>query len=269
MIRAVVRALGAGPAMAMADGLLGVLGAILAGSLLAVAVAVALSPLASIGPVRPLYPDIGVAFDWTVLGLGLLVFVVLLTAAALVTAYRVAPHRLAQRAASAGREAAWSRAAASAGLSPSAVLGIRSALGGRSGRDAAPVRSALLGAVVAITVIVTSLTFASSLNALVSQPALYGWNWNYALLAGFSAAENLPAAETATQLDHDPDVAGASQAAASQATALASLDHITAVLNRPSDPDTPIGGVVERVTTGRDRQLPEPSARPPPSLPPS
>ena len=55
--------------------------------------------------------------------------------------------------------------------------------------------------------IVTSLTFASSLNALVSQPPLYGWNWDYALLAGFSAAENLPAAETAALLDHDPDVA--------------------------------------------------------------
>ena len=68
-------------------------------------------------------------------------------------------------------------------------------------------RSALLGAVVAITVIVTSLTFASSLNALVSRPPLYGWNWDYALLAGFSAAENLPAAETTALLDHDPDVA--------------------------------------------------------------
>ena len=68
-------------------------------------------------------------------------------------------------------------------------------------------RSALLGAVVAITVIVTSLTFASSLNALVSQPPLYGWNWDYALPAGFSAAENLPAAETTALLDHDPDVA--------------------------------------------------------------
>ena len=144
---AIVRALGAGPTMAMADGLLGVLGAVLAGSLLAVAVAVALSPLAPIGPVRPVYPDIGVAFDWTVLGFGLLVFVVLLTAAALLIAYRVAPHRLARRAAFPDREAVWSRAAASAGLSPSAVLGIRSALGARSGRDAAPVRSALLGAV--------------------------------------------------------------------------------------------------------------------------
>ena len=203
---AIVRALGAGPAMAMADGLVGVVGSIVLGSLLAVAVAAALSPLAPIGPVRSVYPDIGVAFDWAVLGFGLLVFVVLLTAAALFVACRAAPYRLAHRAALPDRDSVW-KAAATAGLPPSAVLGIRSALGSPAGRDAAPVRSALLGAVVAVTVIVTSLTFASSLNALVSQPTLYGWNWGYALLAGFSAAENLPAGQTAALLDHDPDVA--------------------------------------------------------------
>jgi hypothetical protein len=202
----VVRALGAGPAMAVADGLVGVVGSIVLGSLLAVAVAVALSPLAPIGPARPVYPDIGMAFDWTVLGFGLLAFVVLLTTAAVLVAYRVAPHRLAHRTAVPDRDSVW-KAAATAGLPPSAVLGIRSALGSRSARDTAPVRSALLGAVVAVIVIVTSLTFASSLNALVSQPPLYGWNWDYALLAGFSAAENLPAAQTAALLDHDPDVA--------------------------------------------------------------
>ena len=203
---ATVRALGAGPAMAMADGLTGVVGAIAAGSLLAVGVALGLSPLAPIGPVRPVYPDSGVNFDWTVLGLGFLLFVVALTATALLVAYRVAPHRMAQRPDIPTRDPGWIRAAA-AGFPPSAVMGIRSAVGRRSGRDATPVRSALLGAVVAITVIVTSLTFASSLNALVSQPPLYGWNWDFALLAGFSAAENLPAAETAALLDHDPDVA--------------------------------------------------------------
>ena len=165
-----------------------------------------MSPLAPIGPVRPVYPDIGVAFDWTVLGFGFLLLVVVLTAAALFVAYRVAPHRAASHVLP-DHDAVWNQAAASAGLPPSAVLGIRAALGSRAGRDAAPVRSALLGAVLAVVVIVTSLTFASSLNALVSQPPLYGWNWDYALLAGFSAAENLPAAETAALLDHDPDVA--------------------------------------------------------------
>jgi hypothetical protein len=204
---AIVRALGAGPAMAMADGLLGVLGAIAAGSVLAVGVAVALSPLAPIGPVRPVYPDIGVSFDWTVLGFGFLLLVVALTLSALAVAYRVAPHRLVRGPARTARDPAWHRAAVTVGLPPSAVLGIRSALGSRSGRDAAPVRSALLGAVIAVTVIATSLTFASSLNDLVSQPRLYGWNWDYALLAGYSAAENLPAAETASLLNHDPNVA--------------------------------------------------------------
>ena len=69
-------------------------------------------------------------------------------------------------------------------------------------------RSALLGAVIAVVVVVVaSITFGSSLSFLVSRPALYGWNWDYALLAGFSAEENLPAAKTASLLDHDPLVA--------------------------------------------------------------
>ena len=204
---AIVRALGAGPGMAMADGLAGVIGAVVAGSLLAAAVAVALSPLAPFGPVRPVFPDLGVSFDWTVLGLGFVLFLVVLTGTALLVAYRLAPHRLAVRARLPERDPAWNRAAAAAGLPPSAVLGLRSALGSGSAQSAAPVRSALLGAVVAVVVIVTSVTFGASLNALVSQPSLYGWNWDYALLAGFSGAENLPAVQTSALLDHDPDVA--------------------------------------------------------------
>jgi ABC-type lipoprotein release transport system permease subunit len=204
---AIVRALGAGPGMAMADGLVGVIGAVVVGSLLATVVAVALSPLAPFGPVRPVFPDLGVSFDWTVLGLGFLLFLVVLSATALLAAYRLAPHRLAAKARLPERDPAWNRAAAATGLPPSAVLGLRSALGSGSARSAAPVRSALLGAVVAVVVIVTSVTFGASLSALVSQPSLYGWNWDYALLAGFSGAENLPAAETTALLDHDPSVA--------------------------------------------------------------
>jgi hypothetical protein len=73
-----LRALGADRAMTLGDGLGGMLGALFAGSLLAVAVAIGLSPLALLGPVRPVYPDPGVAFDWTVLGLGLLALIVVL-----------------------------------------------------------------------------------------------------------------------------------------------------------------------------------------------
>ena len=59
------------PVAAAGDGLIGILAAVILGSLLAVAVAVALSPLSPLGPVRPVYPDPGIAFDWTVLGAGL------------------------------------------------------------------------------------------------------------------------------------------------------------------------------------------------------
>jgi hypothetical protein len=204
----ILRALGADPVMTGADELVGTLGALIGGALLAVAVAVALSPLAPIGAVRPVYPDPGIAFDWTVLGLGFAFLVVVLGAIAVLLAYRAAPHRAAARlGAGVGRDSRLARSMAGAGLPPAAVSGIRSALVGGSGRDEAPVRSAVFGAVLAVVVIVTSVTFGASLDALVSRPALYGWNWNYALLAGFSGAEDLPAAQTASLLNHDRDIA--------------------------------------------------------------
>ncbi|MGA2304958.1 MAG: FtsX-like permease family protein [Acidimicrobiales bacterium] len=203
----VLRALGAGPLMTASDGLIGILVALAAGVVLAMAVAVGLSPLAPIGAVRPVYPDPGVAFDWTVLGCGAALLVVVLGATAVVMAYRVSPHRAASaRRGRVAPESRLARAATASGLSPAASTGIRSALGAGAGRDAAPVRSAVLGAVLAVVVVVASFTFGASLNSLVSQPKLYGWNWNYALLAGFSAAEDLPAAQTTALLQEDPDV---------------------------------------------------------------
>ena len=203
----VLRALGAGPVMTTADGLVGVLGAVVLGAVLAVVVAVGLSPLAPFGAVRPLYPDLGVAFDWTVLGLGFAVLVVVLGATSVLSAYQAAPHRgaLARRRRT-ERAPTLSRVAAASGLGPSATTGIRWAFGSGAGRDVAPVRSAILGSVLAVVVVAASIIFGASLTALVSHPPLYGWNWNHVLLSGFSGAEDLPAAQTAALLDHDPDV---------------------------------------------------------------
>ncbi len=204
-----IRALGAGPAMTAADGLIGILGAVVIGSFLALAVAVALSPLAPIGPVRPVYPTPGVAFDWAVLGFGVLVLVTVLGILAVGLAYRAAPHRVARlRRGQPGRASGVERAAISAGLPVSAVTGVSFALEPGSGRSAVPVRSAILGAVLAITVVTGAFTFGSSLDTLVSHPSLYGWNWNDMLLSGFSGDEDLPRHETTTLLDHDPYVSG-------------------------------------------------------------
>ncbi len=169
--------------------------------------AVGLSPLAPIGPVRPVYPERGVAFDWTVLGCGSVLLVVVLSSVALLMAVRESPQRVARRTGGTERSSKAADAAAAVGLPPAAVTGIRSAFGAGSRGDAAPVRSALLGSVLAVVVVVTSITFGASLNSLVSRPALYGWNWDYALLSGFSGAEDLPAAETADLLDHDRAIA--------------------------------------------------------------
>jgi hypothetical protein len=69
----VLRSLGADRSIVLGDSLLGILGAVVVGSLLALGVAVLLSPFSPIGPVRPVYPSPGVAFDVTVLGFGVLV----------------------------------------------------------------------------------------------------------------------------------------------------------------------------------------------------
>ena len=69
-----------------------------------------------------------------------------------------------------------------------------------------PVRSAILGAVLAVIVIVATVVFGSSLNSLVSHPSLYGWNWDDALIAGGGVGD-VPAAQSASLLDHDPQVA--------------------------------------------------------------
>jgi len=201
-----LRALGAGPTATVSDGLPGVLGAAVAGSLLAVGVAVVLSPVAPLGSVRAVYPDPGIAADWLVLGGGAGVLIVVLAAVAMVLACRRAPHRAAvrrQRHPAQGSGVA--RIAREAGLPPSAVEGIRLALDPGAGRNAVPVRSAILGAAMAMIVMLATVTFGSSLATLVSHPALYGWNWTYALASG--TPTYIPRSRAAALLDHDPAVA--------------------------------------------------------------
>ncbi len=206
--RSTLRALGAGPAMTVEDGLIGILGAVVVGSILAVGVAVALSPLAPFGPVRPVYPTPGVAFDWTVLGFGSLALVLVLGGLSVAMAYRAAPHRTAREQVVPDRGSVAAGAATAGGLPVSAVAGIRFALEPGRGRNTVPVRSAILGAVLAVIVVTGAFTFGSSLDTLVSRPALYGWNWNYMLVSGFSGDEDLPQHETTALLAHDHFVAG-------------------------------------------------------------
>ena len=146
---------------------------VLGGTVLAVAGALALSPLAPVGPVARFDPERGFRADWPILGPGaVLLAVLLLIMLAAVAARRVRPRPY--------RPPVSSRTiaglAAQAGLPAVAVVGTRNAVEPGAGSQAVPVRSALLGAVAAVTAVVTAVIFDASLAGLASHPARYGWN---------------------------------------------------------------------------------------------
>jgi len=199
----VLRSLGADRSMILLDALAGVIGSIVAGAIGAIVVAVGLSPLFPLGPVRPVYPDGGVSFDWAVLGFGALALIVLLGLAAGILAWRGAPHRAGAGFRDAARSSKAADAAAGLGMPVPAVTGIRFAL--EPGAEATPVRSAILGATLALLVVVATVVFGSSLNALVATPALYGWNWTYQLDAGGGVGD-LPGAPADQLLAADHQV---------------------------------------------------------------
>ena len=103
-----------------------------------------------------------------------------------------------------GDSAHGSRVAATAagwGMPVSAVVGLRFALEPGRGRTAVPVRSALLGSIIAVAVVTTTLTFGAGLHTLVNTPSLYGWNWNL----GLSSIYGVPP-PALHLLDSDPAV---------------------------------------------------------------
>jgi hypothetical protein len=174
---AVLRALGASRAQAaLAAGLPGLVSA-LGGTVLAVAGAIALSPLAPVGPVRRFDPSGGIAADPLVIGTGAAACCI-----ALLTLLTLLATRSASRRGGWGgpRPSVLARAAAAAGLPAVLVIGTRNAL--EPGRSV-PVRSALIGAIAAVTAVVSAVVFNASLAGLVSHPARYGWNWDTVIQA--------------------------------------------------------------------------------------
>jgi hypothetical protein len=169
----VLRAIGMSRAeTAAACGLGGAL-AIVTGMLVAVAGAVALSPLAPVGPVRQYDPARGAQFDVTVLLGGGAVVAVLLLAAAALSSWRA----VASAPRSVARVAPTRAMTASASVPPQVALGISGAFGAAEGRRMWAWAN-IVGSVAAVTAVVTAFVFGASLNGLVTHPPRYGWNWN-------------------------------------------------------------------------------------------
>jgi putative ABC transport system permease protein len=181
--------------------------AVVGSVILAVAGAIALSPLAPVGPIRQFDPDRGLQADALVLGGGSAVLIAALLAMLSLMAMRAVRHpgdRPATRASDVARFAA------AAGLPASAVVGSRNALEPGSRRQAAPVRASLIGSVAAVTAVMVAAVFGASLNGLITHPAQYGWNWSVLIQAEGGYGNWTPGA-LAKLIDGRPEVTGWSE----------------------------------------------------------
>jgi hypothetical protein len=153
------------------------------GAMLAAILAVLASPLSPIGLARQAEVDPGLSVDVPVLALGVVGVLVAVLARAGMAAWWVtqAGGSVSGRDRTPRRSSLVVERMARAGATPSAVTGIRLALEAGRGETAAPVRTAMVGVVVAVAAIAASLTFAASLDRLVRSPALQGWNWDVAV----------------------------------------------------------------------------------------
>jgi hypothetical protein len=182
--------------------------AVIASTAVAVAGAIALSPLAPIGEVRAYDPVRGVQVDGLVIGGGSALLLLLLGALLGWLAWRTV------RQAAELPPARPSAAVVSAvrfGLPVTAVTGIRYALERAAGRLRAPVRTSLAGSAAAVAAVVAALVFSASLGSLVSHPEQYGWNWTLLIQSqGGWGAWSSPAA-MAGLVSHQPGVTGWSE----------------------------------------------------------
>jgi putative ABC transport system permease protein len=203
--RGILRALGASPFALILDACIGIMCAIAVGATLAIAVAVAASPLAPLGQLHRFEPDPGVSLDWTGLGVGAAFFLLALSGVTAVLAHAEVSARSRRRGAASHRPAAAALAAPLI-VSATAAAGIRLAFGPGRGGNSRPARPSICGTVVALVVLVGSLAFGASLGNLASHPALYGWTWDTEMLAG-SGYGNIPLPQASLMLGHDPDIA--------------------------------------------------------------
>ncbi len=170
---------------------------VLSGTLVAVAIASALSGIFPTGFARRIEPHPGLRVDLGVVLLGIAVVVTALMLSTLVTLLisRTKSRRDAQP--PLPIEALATRAG-----SATASTGLRFAFGRRA-QDAASIRPVIIGLSLTIACLIGSLTFAMSLVRLVHQPARYGIN--YDLMLGNSGADSIPDG-IRTALDADADI---------------------------------------------------------------
>jgi putative ABC transport system permease protein len=186
-----------------------------AGAALAVATAVAVSPVFPVGLARIAEPHPGVDADWTALLLGaggVLVATVAVAAwpawrAAQVTAGGVAGRTPTGRRSAVEAPAyrrSWVLAVTHSVSSAPVAMGLRLALQRGAGRTAVPVRSAIAATALGVVGLSAALGFSASLGYLLATPRLYGVTWDALVTNEVFATSTLPAARSVAA---DPAVA--------------------------------------------------------------
>ncbi len=213
----------------------------LPGAMLAIALAVAASPLAPIGLARRAEIDPGVAVDGPVLFAGgLTVAVVVLARAALAVWQPAAASRRPDE----RRPSRTVEGLTVAGVPLPTLTGVAMALDGSRRGGQGLVLSALVGTVAAVALTATALTFGASLDRLVGLPALQGWGWDV-VVGNINAEEDL-AVSGAESLAASPFVAGFS--AASESLEPLTIDGLDIDV---AGVDLVAGSVFSPVTEGR------------------
>ena len=165
-----------------------------AGMALAIPAAYALSVFTPIGLARRAEISPGFSFDAPVLFGGAALLTLLLTLRAALTAQRVA-RKADTTAAERARGSRTARWMARRGFPAPAVAGVRLAFEPGSDRTLVPVRSAVLGTVLALAAVTAALVFGASLAHVIGDPRLAGWNWDVAVgnpHSGDTAARTIP-----------------------------------------------------------------------------
>lgn len=143
---------------------------VVAGTVLGIAFATAVSTFFPLGLAGKLEPAPGIHFDASRLVPGALLLVGALILRTGISAWSQSGAR---------RSAAAGQGVTTRMSSPSLSIGIAFATNPGRGRSRVPLRAAVVGAVIGTAGVVGALTFAASLNTLVETPRLYGDPWDF------------------------------------------------------------------------------------------
>lgn len=200
-----LRAVGMTPRQEVAAAAAGPALAAVAGTAAGAIAAVLASPWFPIGSAAMVEPSPGVAAHTAVLTAGLL-GVPLLAAAGGAAAVALAIRS--RGAATSARRSTVATAAAAAGLPVPVVMGARFALEPGRGRQAVPIRPALLGAAAGITGVLAAFTFSHAVDDAATNPARFGYVNEVEVWVGFNNLSFAPADAVFAALADTPGVSG-------------------------------------------------------------